>query len=65
MFYVLTWLTSCITMNSIGMVAVILEWNAALKFYEDLHYFPIIFLTTVLLLSWIFKPPAKKTQKKE
>lgn len=63
LFLLLTWLTSCVMMNFVGMVGLILEWNAAVKFYADLYYYPVIIYGVLLVLSLTVKPPSTKKDK--
>jgi len=52
-------------MNMIGIVIVILEWRDALKFYEDIYYWPLIAFFVLTLLTFVLKPPKSKKEKKE
>lgn len=50
-------------MNFVGMVGLILEWNAAVQFYADLYYSPVIIYAVMLVLSLTVKPPSSKKDK--
>lgn len=45
-------------MNFVGMVGLILEWEAAVKFYADLHYLPVIIYGVLFVLSLTVRPPS-------
>jgi hypothetical protein len=63
LFTVLTWCVSATLMNYIGMFMVVLDWEDAIAFYSDLHYYGSVIFVVLFLLSFVLRPPRQKGQK--
>lgn len=60
---VATWLAAFCLFSAIGMTGAILHWGNAIKFLEDLYYYPVVVLGILLVLSLVLKPPRVKQAK--